>query len=254
MKYNLEDVTFTIPVRFDHKERFENLHFILTYLQKNFNTNIIVYEDGPAPLYDNRHHVQYIYEHNAGGLYPFHRSRYLNHMARFARTPFIVNYDCDVLFPIHQVIKTHSLLKMKAADLVYPYDGLFVSLPRHLMGSSLATHKPDSLNPHTFPNMGTQSVGGCCWWNKSAFIAGGLENEVFLDWGVDDVERMRRYSKLGFGILRVSGPLYHLDHPRSPAVNEQHQYFASNQRELAKVESMSSEQLREYIKTWKWNY
>ena len=48
MKYDLTDITFTIPVRIDSHQRHDNLNYILNYLKNNFETNIIVYENGPA--------------------------------------------------------------------------------------------------------------------------------------------------------------------------------------------------------------
>ena len=53
MKHDLKDITFTIPVRIDSKDRFDNIHYIIDYLTANFDTNIIVFENGHY-LFDER--------------------------------------------------------------------------------------------------------------------------------------------------------------------------------------------------------
>ena len=44
MKTDLTDVTFIIPVKIDSDDRRRNLKITLSYLQRNFDTNIIVCE------------------------------------------------------------------------------------------------------------------------------------------------------------------------------------------------------------------
>ena len=54
MKYDLKDITFTIPVRIDTPDRLYNINYTVEYLLRNFDTNIIIYENGPEPKYNNR--------------------------------------------------------------------------------------------------------------------------------------------------------------------------------------------------------
>jgi predicted glycosyltransferase involved in capsule biosynthesis len=83
--------------------------------------------------------------------------------------------------------------------------------------------------------------------NKQAFVDCGMENEFFVTWGLEDIERVIRWRKLDKTIGRVSGDLYHLDH-------ETYSNTASddNKKEYDKVKNMSKDQLAEYMKTWEW--
>lgn len=251
MKISLKDVTFTIPVRIDSADRLYNINYTVEYLLRNFDTNIIVYENGPTPRYENRNQVKHIFEQNNDF---FHRTRYLNTMARLATTPFIANYDCDVIFPLKQIQKAHLLLQNGEVDCVYPYDGYFVNIPQEITLTKAKNYNVDSLNPDEYQNFGKSSMGGAVFWNKKVFIEGGMENEYFLSWGCEDWERFKRFTKLGYRIGRVKGPLYHINHARSQDSSEKNPHYHTNVHEFQKVDTMSTEQLKDYIKTWPWLY
>lgn len=250
----LEDITFTIPVRIDSKDRYDNLICIINYLLSAGASNIIIYENGPEInkfQYDHKF-VKIIREQNNG---PFHRTKYLNKMAKLATTELIANYDCDVMFPYKQLYRAYNILKNNEADVVFPYDGLFVNIPRTLLtpGSSVYENaNVESLNPDVYPNFGKNSMGGAIFWKRQVFIDGGMENENFISWGAEDWERVKRFTKLGYRFGRVRGPLYHIDHVRSQDSNESNPYYQKNVMEFHKIDTMSADQLKEYIKTWPW--
>ena len=254
MKKDLSEITFTIPVRIDSKDRYENLICIINYLLLGGATNIIVYENGPEInkfVYVHKH-VKIIREVNNG---PFHRTQYLNKMAKLATTKLIANYDCDVMFPYKQLHKAYDILLNDEADIVFPYDGLFVNIPRHLLkdkASCVHEANVECLKPDDYPNFGKNSMGGALFWKRDVFIKGGMENENFISWGAEDWERIRRFTKLGYRIGRVKGPLYHIDHSRTQDSNESNPYYQRNVVEFQKVDAMNKEQLESYIKTWPW--
>jgi len=246
-KIDLKNVTFNIPIRIDSEDRAFNLKYIVSYLQTNFDTNIIIYENGPKKLVDFKDSsIIHIYE-EGNGL--FHRTRYLNEMARLSRTDYIVNYDCDVLFPIKQVVKAVKILRSNDVDFVYPYGGLFVNIPREALNN---TFNVDELDPANYPNFGSNSVGGAILWNKKVFIKGGMENENFISWGAEDWERFRRFVKLGYNVGRVKGPLYHINHSRSINSNESNPNYTKNVAEFNRIVDMSKEELMQHISTWSW--
>jgi len=256
MKRNIPNITFTIPVRIDTKDRYENLICIINYLLTAGATNIIIYENGPEInkfVYDHKF-VKIVREQNNG---PFHRTKYLNKMAKLATTDFIANYDCDVMFPLKQVYKAYDILANDEADIVFPYDGLFVNIPRSLLrpGSEVYENASvESLNPNDYPNFGKNSMGGAIFWKKKVFIDGGMENENFISWGAEDWERVRRFTKLGYRFGRVKGPLYHINHSRTQESSEANPYYQKNVVEFQKIDRMNKEELQEYIKTWPWLY
>ena len=254
MKFNLKDITFTIPVRIDSIDRQENLTCIINHLLA-YDTNIIIYENGPNAGKINYPHkdVKIVSEVEDG---PFHRTKYLNKLAKLATTKFIANYDCDVLFPRKQVLKAYKLLQENEVDMIYPYGGLFVNIPRTLLKTpGMEVYEKasvDTLSSNDYPNFGSNSMGGAVFYNRQAFIDGGMENEYFISWGAEDWERYRRFVKLGYRVGRVKGALFHIDHSRKQDSNESNPFYKRNVLEFQKVDTMSAEQLKEYVKTWPW--
>jgi len=246
MKIDLKDVTFTLPVRIDSEDRKFNIDYTINYLLTNFDTNVIVYESGPKQLFENKHGVMHAFEENNG---PFHRTRYLNKMARIAQTKFVSNYDCDVLFPVKQVVKAVNLLRKNEVDYCYPYSGLFVNIPKDALNNE---YNVDGLDPTKYPNFGNNSVGGAVIWNKDVFIAGGMENENFISWGAEDWERMRRFLALGYRPGRVNGPLYHINHSRNNDSSESNPFYTKNTQEYNRIVNMTKDVLLKEIKTWPW--
>jgi hypothetical protein len=246
MKTDLKDVTFTIPVRIDSEDRQFNINYIISYLLHNFDTNVIVYENGPKQLFVNNHNVTHIFEENNG---PFHRTRYLNKMAKLATTKYISNYDCDVLFPLKQMVKAINTLRGNSCDFIFPYDGLFVNIPRIALND---TYTVDHLEQSKFPNFGNNSVGGAVIWNKEVFIAGGMENENFISWGAEDWERIRRFIALGYKPGRIKGALFHINHSRSTDSNESNPFYTKNTQEYNRIVNMTKDLLLKEIQSWPW--
>jgi predicted glycosyltransferase involved in capsule biosynthesis len=254
MKHDLKDITFTIPVRIDSQDRINNINYILDYIFTNFDTNVIVFENGPKQVLQlEKENLTYQYTQGNG---PFHRTKYLNDMAKLAKTDYIANYDCDVIFPVKQILKAHSLLKDNKVDFVYPYDGLFVNITKHVLDNEITNFNfdPVNLDPEKYQNFGRNSMGGALLWNKKAFIDGGMENEKFVSWGCEDWERFHRFTKLGYRVGRIKGPLYHISHSRTQDSNESNPFYQHNVVEFQKIDKMDATDLKEYMKTWPWLY
>lgn len=250
MAANLLDVTFTIPVRIDSLDRLYNINYVVDYLNYNFNTNIIIFENGPLRnLRFNQNNILYQFERENS---LFHRTKILNSMAKLAKTRYIVNYDGDVILPVNQILKAYSLLKENKADFVYPYGGLFVDVSRKVIKEEVKNFNPDELDFTKYPNLGTESVGGAVFWNRYAFMQGGMENEKFISWGWEDRERYSRFNKLNYRCMRVEGPLYHISHTRLINSNADHSHYHTNIQEFEKIQNLSYFQLKDYIKTWPW--
>lgn len=124
-KIDLQDVTFTIPVKLDHEDRRKNIDLSLCMLQRDFNANYIVGEQGG-------NHFEYIGQWSKYIQFPyeqFHRTKMLNEMAKDTTTPYIVNWDADMICPPLQLYLAVDRLR-NGADMVYPYDGSFARVPR----------------------------------------------------------------------------------------------------------------------------
>ena len=79
-----------------------------------------------------------------------------------------------------------------------------------------------------------------------------MENENFVAYTPEDVERYYRFKTLGYNIGRVDGALYHLNHYCGAESSIKNPFYQRGLYELNKVRSMDADKLYEYISTWKW--
>ena len=248
-KIPLKDVTFTIPVFFDHPDRKKNMDLSICLLQHYFDTNIILMENKSLGFGYMSAYVQY--ERCDHGV--FHRTRMLNDMAKLAKTKYIVNWDADVVLPPMQIFQAVEKLR-SGIDMVYPYDGTFARVPRVPYFKQLESGLDIGLlSAITFKGMyenDKKSFGGAVMWNLEAFLKAGGENENFISFGAEDYERYERAEKLGYKIERVHGALFHIDHWVGVNSSTRNPYFNHNRVEFEKVKAMSKEELQEYIKSW----
>ena len=252
---DLSDLTFIIPIRIDSMDRFLNLKCVLNFFYTNFKTNLIISEDDATQKFNFNppHNSSIAYEYqflkNESGI--FHRTKILNSMIRQAKTPYIANYDCDVLLPLPIYQEAYNLLV--DFGFVYPYSGLFLDVPPSFKDKLIS----GAISVQDIPvgecrSVSTDSVGGAIFVRRDTYIASGMENEHFQSWGLEDLERFARWHKLGFKIARLDNPLYHLAHPRPPNSNFSNPYYEANKREYERVSRMDTHELRAYIHTWPW--
>lgn len=253
-KHDLRDVTFTIPVMYDHHDRKQNLDLSVCMLQRAFETNIFI---GEAITNKFEYMSQWCkYKHY--DLDCFHRTKMLNDLAWNALTPIIANWDADVFVPECQIVVAVDLIRQGRKDGVYPYDGRFARVPRKQWFASLE-HALDLeiFKGETFK--GTRrttdrsSVGGAVIWNASVFFKGGGENEYFISHAPEDAERWERFRLLGYKVDRVNGQLFHMDHHVGPNSSNGHGFRDNNGKYWAEFQSKkTAEQLWEYVKSWPW--
>lgn len=252
-KLDLNNLTFTIPVFHDHKDRKHNLDLSVCMLQNDFLTNIIVMEQGGDKF---AYMAEWCTYTKADGQI-FHRTKMLNDMAMMATTPYIANWDCDIVIPPMQVYLT-VLMLASGDEMVFPYDGRFARLPREpwfkqIQASlDIGVVKDDEPRGKRGRAVPVSSVGGAVFFNKQSFIEGGMENEHMISFGPEDCERNDRFSMLGYRVARTGGCLYHIDHWCGPDSSKRNPHFRANHRELDKIRLMSESELRAYVQTWEW--
>ena len=98
-----------------------------------------------------------------------------------------------------------------------PYDGRVFCCDREL--SELFRTRPDfRLLEKAAPALplmyGHLSTGGAFFVNRKDYLEFGGENENFIGWGPEDIERVKRVEISGRKVHFASGPMYHLWHPR----------------------------------------
>ena len=252
-KTDLTDVSFLIPVRIDSKARLENLHEVLTFLKRHFDTTIIVLEADKGEQVKSNLTDKKIFIKDSDAI--FHRTKYINRMIREAATRYLAVWDTDVILPFKQVADSVLQLRQGKADMVFPYDGHFYDVSSILRKVYLEFKDVNILEKNKEKmklKYGSHSVGGAFLVNKQVYEEAGLENEHFYGWGPEDAERVKRMEILGGKIARVAGNLYHLSHPRKSSSCYYNQATEIKLRqEFLRVCKMSSEELVNYTAIWK---
>lgn len=250
-RLELDDLTITIPFRVDSRDRMLNLGVVTRALEAHTSARVIVGTGCPDDVAGVVPPGTEVVEVPDPAEQPFHRTRILNRLAAMATTPLLANHDADVVVPLDQLEAAVASLRAGEADLVLPYGGRMVDVP-------LAAHpwleRADyaSMPPAGVGVLHPGSVGGCVLWRVSSFRAAGAENERFRSWGLEDVERIERATRLGLAVQRVDGVVYHLRHSRGPDSDETNRWFAENEEELARISTLDPERLREEIGRWPW--
>ena len=250
-KSDLSKITFMIPVRFDSMIRLENLILSVNYICKNFNTNIIVLQ---ASNYDNGvikkllvKKARYIFVEDYDNV--FYRTKYLNYLTFISDTPYVAIWDADIIIPKNQIIK--SLVELEnGADIVYPYDGHFYDTTSIIREYYIKHQNVQILERNKlkmFMRYGNKMVGGAIFVNKQSYISSGMENLNFYGWGPEDGERFIRWEKLGYKIVNIDGPLFHLTHERGSdsKFRSIEQMFSTNKELIQLLKSNKNEVLRD---------
>ena len=249
---DFKDVTFIIPIRFDSEDRKRNFKITINFLEKNFDTNIIIMESDKSSneefVRSISNKLEYIFEKDESNL--FHRTRLLNIMTKMSKTNIVVNYDIDVLFTLDQYVTSKTLLN-NGADFVFPYSGKFYDVnPKYFI--NLGNNEFDKVDLNNCKLFNSNSVGGTLFFKKDSYEKIGLENENFISWGYEDWERVGRIKKMGYEVHRVDGVLYHLTHFRTHNSGGSNPMYRNNESEFNKIMSMDKQQLDDYIKSWDW--
>jgi SAM-dependent methyltransferase len=253
-KINLRDVTFTIPVLRDSFNREDNVNMCLETLQRDFDTNIILGEQGPQQEF--KRYSGMVRYHYFEGMTTFHRTKMLNDMALMASTNIVANWDADIVVPPLQVYMAVQQLKNREADIVYPYDGRFARVDRKKWFHEYMAYMDCGIYgatqfPGTLPG-DAKSVGGALLYTMEKFLQAGMENENMISYGPEDCERYDRFNLLGLRVKRVIGPLFHMDHTLTLHSSNRHEHYNANHEELNKIRNMSKDQLKAYVESWPW--
>lgn len=222
MKTDLKDTTFIIPVRLDSIIRLENLIMTVDCIQKDFDTNIIVLE---AASYTNKvipsliKDIDYLFIEDKDPI--FHRTKYLNKMAKDTKTDIISLWDTDVILGAEQIWDSVEQLRSNNYNVAFPYNGDCLDTSDILRNhywihrdiEFLKKHK-DKMNPLYTVNGVIGALGGAIFLKTEKYLSAGMDNEDFYGWGLEDGERYYRWLENDYRIYRNKDCLFHLSHPR----------------------------------------
>ncbi len=253
-KYHIDDCAVLIIVRIDHNDRLENLKAILAFLYKYFKVNIYLLEADDSPKIPKsifNDYVHYFFIRDTNPL--FNREYYNNYLAKLVTEEIIIKYDCDIVIPPAQLYTAILKIRHGESKICYPYDGAFVNISG-VLRQYFMTHIDVALVLKYLSRVTNlkPSYGGCVVLNREVFGKLGYDNENFKGWGFEDQELYKRYKIMDYEIIRVAGPLIHLNHFRSSnstfftaneMTNSYHEYF--------RITNMTKKQLTKEISTWK---
>jgi len=262
-RIDLSKATFIIPLRVESPDRMRNFITSVCFLLGNFKTNILIKEVDKNSVFDyalsqiksysdsfghKLDNLFYVFEESDDPT--FHRQKILNDLIMMADTEVVVNYDCDVILPISSYTQAYDRIISKTSDVVYPYGNGDFQL-QVFANDEVVT---DFLvNDFRFKALSDVSkpydakYGFVQFFNRDVYIEGGLENENFVAYAPEDVERYYRYTTLGYKVSRINDLIYHLEHSRTPNSWLNNPYMHSNNIEWEKIQKMDKETLREYI-------
>jgi tetratricopeptide (TPR) repeat protein len=247
---DLSDVTFVIPLRIDSGERLRNVITITTWLLNTFHTKVIVGVadvENMTTVLDPRIQVVKI---DDSPRFPFHVTRAFNELFQHVNTPIFVHYDADILVPRQQLEQAISLIRNNSVDLVLPYD-VWTYVPSGEVNELLAA--PDIASASVgYPRSIGIPPGGCVIRTASNFISTGMDNEHFIGWSPEDQERIHRAEVLGSRIKRISGPLFHLEHPQQTRQPIKDPYWQAGDAEYRRLFTLTADELRMETSVWPW--
>lgn len=279
MKKDLSNVTFIIPLRIDSDDRLRNIVLSTSFLLNTFNCKIIIKESDDMskfntwakPLIDSiadTENLTYIFEENYDEH--FHRTRLLNEMIMQTTTEIVVNYDSDIILPIESYVQAKEMLDSKKYDVVYPYrfgekgerkvtmnttvedeNDLNNLLDYPLIKEFIQNYDPEVLSKsfayvQHMNGLGWAEYGMVQFFNTQVYKDGYLENENFIAYAPEDVERHHRWNLLGYKIGRVDNYAYHLEHKRTQNSWFNNPFMQKNNQLWEYLKNLSTDQLVDY--------
>lgn len=254
-KIDLRDTTFIIPVSIESSDRLRNFHCCIEYLIHYFDTNIIIAEQSKSPMvpmaldkFENEKCIEVLYyqvpQHQMS--FSFHRTFLLNEMLQKVKTKVVANYDVDVILPVESYVKAQEMC-LNGFDLVYPYqdalDGqVMAEMDYKCFLEFIDNPTVDLLKGQTW----NAKYGFCQFFNTESYKAGYMENENFVSYGPEDVERYERWVKLGYNVGRVENKIYHIEHSRTANSSGANPMFRHNNELYEQLKSFTKEQTIEY--------
>ena len=278
---DLSNVTFIIPLRIESGDRLRNIILSTSFLLKTFDCKVIILENGEdsnftrwalpqirkiAPTENLNYHFQRSLSND------FHRTKLLNQMIMMTTTDIVVNYDSDIILPISSYVEAKRLIDNKEAHLVYPYrfgekgerkvvidhscvdeDNLNKLFDFPLVRKFISEFKPEVLDEsymyaQNVNGIGWAEYGMCQFFNTQAYKDGYLENEGFIAYAPEDVERHFRWSMLGYDIKRVDNHAYHLEHMRTENSWFNNPRMQQNNDLWDYLKNLTKQEIEEYYK------
>ena len=280
MKTDLKNVDFIVPLRIDTGDRLRNVILSTSYLLHHFDCTVTIkevdserrFETYALPIIKrlvDTSNLNFIFEEETRTDDAFHRTKVLNDMIMESKCDIVVNYDTDLILPLDTYTKAVEMLQGEY-DVVYPYRYGNHGERKVNLGFTIETQdNMDNFEKDEFVSHFIKEYDSTCFddrffyypsnqgegwaeygmvqfFNRQVYIDGYLENEGFIAYAPEDIERHHRWQTLGYNIGRVDNHAYHLEHQRTQNSWFHNPHMQNNNALWEYLKTLSKEQLIEY--------
>ena len=282
MKIDLRNVDFIVPLRIDTGDRLRNVILSTSYLLHHFDCTVTIkqvdserrFETYALPIIKrlvDTTNLNFIFEEETRTDDAFHRTKVLNDMIMGSKCYTVVNYDTDLVLPLDTYTKSVEMLQGEY-DVVYPYRYGNHGERKVSLGFTIETQDDmDNFEKDEFVSRfikeydstyfddrffyypsnqgkGWAEYGMVQFFNRQVYIDGYLENEGFIAYAPEDIERHHRWKTLGYNIGRIDNHAYHMEHQRTQNSWFHNPHMQNNNSLWEYLKNLSKEQLIEYYK------
>jgi hypothetical protein len=280
MKIDLKNVDFIVPLRIDTGDRLRNVILSTSYLLHHFDCTVTIKEVDSERRFEtyalpvikrlvDTTNLNFIFEEETRTDDAFHRTKVLNDMIMDSKCDIVVNYDTDLILPLDTYTKAVEMLQGEY-DVVYPYRYGNHGERKVNLGFTIETQDDmDTFEKGEFVSRFIQEYNSTCFddrffyypsnqgegwaeygmvqfFNRKVYMDGYLENEGFVAYAPEDIERHHRWQTLGYNIGRVDNHAYHLEHQRTQNSWFHNPHMQNNNALWEHLKTLSKEQLIEY--------
>ncbi len=259
IQQHLPDLTIMMSTRIDSKDRLANVKASLGYYRKYTDAHIMIIESDRLSylseiLRSEFPDVEYIFIEDNNPM--LHRTHLMNEEFRRIQTRNAANIDVDIIVPIDQLKVANDEILKGQYIMAIPYDGRMINSSAKFANTFRKTLDINALLNYADSQQymfGLSSLGGAYVVDVEKYRKLGWENEYFLCWGPEDMERFHRLDILGYRPLQIYGKCFHLPHYRGLNSGDTvPDMILSTKREYFKVLNMMPQELYNYIKSWSW--
>ena len=280
MKIDLKNVDFIVPLRIDTGDRLRNVILSTSYLLHHFDCTVTIKEVDSERRFEtyalpvikrlvDTTNLNFIFEEETRTDDAFHRTKVLNDMIMSSKCDIVVNYDTDLVLPLDTYTKAVEMLQGEY-DVVYPYRYGNHGERKVNLGFTIETQDDmDNFEKDEFVSRFIKEYDSTCFddrffyypsnqgegwaeygmvqfFNRKVYMDGYLENEGFIAYAPEDIERHHRWQTLGYNIGRVDNHAYHLEHQRTQNSWFHNPHMQNNNALWEYLKTLSKEQLIEY--------
>ena len=210
---DLRNVTFIFPVKIESSEDIANLDTATRYIAKHFETNIHVLEIDDLSRINKgifTKEAEFFFAPNKRRGVDF--AAFVNRHVLQTTTPYICICEPHCVVPAQQLQDAAQAVRDGKADGCYPYNAMPFLVKPDQVYRFQATLDHANLRATRASTLMDHYYSGWCFFDKSAYISAGMENERIRTWGVHTfMERHKRMSILGYQMPRIAGAYYYIE-------------------------------------------